>query len=106
MPLPYVPVHAPAHLPAPLQSLLPGSWSCAQVAALPVGVYVATHWAVLFSWVHMWSLILLATGPLVFVCSLQGAPGCLLWVQGQRCCDGLAIMGKRTMDIKAASTAA
>lgn len=48
---------------------------CVQVAALPVGVYVATHWAVLFSWVHMWSLILLATGPLVFVCSLQGAQG-------------------------------
>lgn len=40
-----------------------------------MGVYVATHWAVLFSWVHMWSLILLATGPLVFVCSLQGAQG-------------------------------
>lgn len=89
-----------------LQHLLPGTRSCAQVAALPVGVYVATHWAVLFSWVHMWSLILLATGPLVFVCSLQGAPGCLLWeqVQGQRCCDGFPNMGKRAMDIQSASS--
>jgi hypothetical protein len=56
------------------------------VAALPVGVYVATHWAVLFSWVHMWSMILLATGPLVFVCSLQDG---LWWLGSGRAVNAL-----------------
>lgn len=49
----------------------------AQVTLLPAGVYVATHWAVLFQFVHMWSLLLLTSGPLVFVCSLKGE-----WVGG------------------------
>lgn len=42
-------------------------------ALLPAGAYVATHWAVLLQWVHFWSLLLLASAPLVFVCSLKGA---------------------------------
>ena len=50
-----------------------GFASCLLTVALPAGVYVATHWAALFQAVHFWSLLLLVTGPLTFVCSLQGA---------------------------------
>ena len=42
------------------------------VTLLPVSVYAATHLSVLFQWVHLWSLLLLATGPLVFITSLKG----------------------------------
>lgn len=48
-------------------------------ALLPAGAYVATHWAVLLQWVHCWSVLLLASGPLVFICSLKGA---LCWGGG------------------------
>lgn len=49
------------------------------VTGLPVAVYLATHWAVIFSWVHIWSLLLLGSAPLVFVCSLQNG----LWWLGE-----------------------
>ena len=45
------------------------------VAGLPAAVYVATHWDVLLQMVHFWSVLLLVTGPLVFVTSLQGVCG-------------------------------
>jgi hypothetical protein len=52
------------------------------VTTLPVAVYVATHLAVLAQWVHLWSVLLLASGPLVFVTSLKSeAEAC---AQGRR----------------------
>lgn len=55
-----------------LQDSADGFTAFLLVACLPAGTYVATHWAVLFQWVHFWSVLLLASGPLVFVCSLKG----------------------------------
>eukprot|EP00887_Chlorella_sp_A99_P005591 scaffold1.g5591.t1 len=49
-------------------------------AALPAGVYAATHAAVLGEgWVHFWSLLLLGSGPLLFVTCLQDG----LWWLGR-----------------------
>ena len=46
------------------------------VTCLPAAVYAATHWAVLGEhWIHFWSLLLLGSGPLLFICCLQGKDG-------------------------------
>lgn len=45
------------------------------VTMLPAGVYVATHLVVLVSWFHLWSLLLLGAGPLLFVTCLPGEQG-------------------------------
>lgn len=45
------------------------------VALLPAAVYISTHLAVLFSWFHLWSLLLLGAGPLLFVACLPGGGG-------------------------------
>ena len=42
------------------------------VVCLPAGVYCATHLAVLLQWFHLWSLLLLGAGPLLFVTCLPG----------------------------------
>ncbi|EFN59471.1 expressed protein [Chlorella variabilis] len=54
-----------------LQDSADGFAAFVLVTTLPVAVYLATHWAVIFQWVHLWSVLLLASGPLVFVTSLK-----------------------------------
>ena len=62
------------------------------VTLLPVSVYAATHLSVLFQWVHLWSLLLLATGPLLFVTSLKGAVVDGLGGRGGRNWRGLQVL--------------
>lgn len=73
-----------------LQDTADGFTAFLLVVGLPAGVYVATHLAVLLQWVHIWSLALLVSGPLVFVCSLKGALAGgrgwrLAWMAAPRC---------------------
>jgi hypothetical protein len=49
------------------------------VTTLPAATYLATHWAVATHWVHLWSLLLLGSGPLVFVSALRDG----LWWLGE-----------------------
>ncbi|PSC73750.1 no exine formation 1 [Micractinium conductrix] len=69
-----------------LQDSTDGFAAFCLVTCLPVGVYLATHWAVIFQWVHLWSLLLLASGPLVFVTSLQDG---LWWLGSGRAVTAL-----------------
>ena len=83
----------PLLLPLALSSLSPPAGSCARAGTqrapvaqaradaalafllacfLPAATYAAIHREVLGEWVHFWSLLLLATGPLLFVTSLKG----------------------------------
>lgn len=55
-----------------IQERSDGALAFLLVTALPAGVYVATHLAVLFQWFHLWTLLLLGAGPLLFVTCLPG----------------------------------
>ena len=56
----------------PLQDAADGATCFVLAVALPVGVYAATHAAVLFQWVHLWSMLLLTCGPLLYITALPG----------------------------------
>lgn len=62
-----------------LQDPADGFTAFVLVTTLPVAVYFTTHWAAIFQWVHLWSLLLLASGPLLLVTSLKDG----LWWLGE-----------------------
>ena len=55
-----------------MQDRSDGALAFLLVVCLPAGVYCATHLAVLLQWFHLWSLLLLGAGPLLFVTCLPG----------------------------------
>lgn len=59
------------------------------VIALPAGVYAAIHSANLFQWVHLWSILLLSAGPLLFLSAL---PKGLWWLGHSAAADALRRM--------------
>lgn len=55
-----------------MQDRSDGALAFLLAALLPAGVYAATHLVVLFQWFHLWSLLLLGSGPLLFMTCLPG----------------------------------
>ncbi len=55
-----------------IQGSADGALAFLMTAALPPVVYAATHHVSLFHWVHFWSLLLLGSGPLLFITILKG----------------------------------
>jgi hypothetical protein len=54
--------------------------------ALPAGVYFAAHAGNIFQWVHLWSLLLVGSGPLLFVASIKDG---LWWLGTSSAADAL-----------------
>ncbi|WPT14438.1 hypothetical protein PSENEW3_00000568 [Picochlorum sp. SENEW3] len=68
---------APAHLGS-VQKPLDGLLSFFFALSMPAFVYVAAHNAVIMSWTHLWAVLLLVFGPILFMSSIpQG-----LWWMG------------------------
>ena len=41
------------------------------LALLPASLYAVVHWSMLDRWIHAWSFLLLASGPLLFLSVLE-----------------------------------
>jgi hypothetical protein len=54
--------------------------------ALPAAVYFAAHSGNIFQWVHLWSLLLVGSGPLLFVASIKDG---LWWLGTSAAADAL-----------------
>jgi len=54
--------------------------------ALPAAVYFAVHSGNIFQWVHIWSLLLVGSGPLLFVASIKDG---LWWLGSSAAADAL-----------------
>ncbi|KAK9824524.1 hypothetical protein WJX72_011089 [[Myrmecia] bisecta] len=54
-----------------IQSPLEGFMAAVLLVCLPGSLYAITHWTLSFHWLHFWSLLLLHSGPLLFMCVLE-----------------------------------
>jgi hypothetical protein len=61
---------------ATVQGRVDGVACAGLLVALPGAFYAAVHAAVLFQWVHIFSLVLLVAGPWTFLTTLQGGQRC------------------------------
>lgn len=64
-------------LPCAVQSKVDGALLALTVLAMPAACYLAIHASVISHWMHLWSLMILGSGPLLYICAL---PNGLWWV--------------------------
>ena len=66
------PVHAGS-----IQKPIDGFFLFLTVVSMPGLVYLAAHYAVIFEWKHIWSIVMVISGPLLFLSSI---PGGMWWM--------------------------
>lgn len=75
-----------SHSTPPVQTIVDGISSFLFTTFLPTAVYTATHSHVIFQWVHIWSIFLLASGPVLFIMSI---PHGTWWLGRSATADGI-----------------
>jgi hypothetical protein len=70
-----------------IQRPLDGALSFVYVSIMPVAAYFAAHNAVILSWTHMWSMMLLSCGPLL---AMSAIPNGLWWLGSSAASDTVA----------------